>query len=602
MADIAFLNLFKVLKMLWAFFSKRQRFFIKVLMVSLTIKSLMEMLFAIFIGLLLASVADPDIVMNSSAIVFMKAKGFGKYIPDAHELVLMLSICTMLLVLVKNLFHVLLIYSSAYFSASVDAMLGLRLMRLLYDAKYQWLLKKNTADLVLAFQWIRYLGRSSFLPIQMLMGDLFTTVALLSAALYVQPVVCMVIILVGAFVGALIFLYIKPRLDVFAVDSKNRRLASNRIATTSVHGIKDARIMGLKAYFSSLYGEQMHSLKALMGRIQIMQRLPWLFLETLAVVLLCSTVIYLYGDAQASLGEIAGTLALMAVASWKVLPAFGRILENLSRIRHLLPYMTSVSDLFHELEAYGDIPLKEGRHEQVNFTRKLEVHNLGFCYDNRDVSVLKGLHFVVKAGTVVGIVGSSGAGKSTLVDIIIGLLKPTEGAIQIDGKNLDETTLASWQSLVGYVPQHPYIMDATIAENIAFGLASKDIDYSRVQECCQLAAVDFIDDMEDGLDSMIGERGAMLSGGQRQRIAIARALYREPSVIIFDEATSSLDHANERAILETIYGFRENRTIILIAHRLETVKACDQIIWLKSGEVHMAGTPEKVLSAYGSNQ
>jgi ABC-type multidrug transport system fused ATPase/permease subunit len=209
------------------------------------------------------------------------------------------------------------------------------------------------------------------------------------------------------------------------------------------------------------------------------------------------------------------------------------------------------------------------------------------------------MSFEINKGDTVGIIGKSGAGKSTLVDLLIGLLKPVKGQISIDGTPLARELLTAWLQITGYVPQSPYIYDGSIAQNVAFGVDESDIDRQWVKQCCTMASMDeFMDDLPDGIDAFIGERGIRLSGGQQQRVAIARALYTRPEVMIFDEATSSLDTKSEKAIQETIYSFRGKQTLIIIAHRLSTVKACDYLIWIDNGTIRLQGKSDKVLSAY----
>ena len=198
-------------------------------------------------------------------------------------------------------------------------------------------------------------------------------------------------------------------------------------------------------------------------------------------------------------------------------------------------------------------------------------------------------------------IGRSGAGKSTLADILIGLIIPTSGMIMIDNIPLDDHNSPLWMSQIGYVPQSACLLDATIAENVAFGLKDKEINTERVLKVCRMAAIEgLLNELQEGINTPIGERGVKLSGGQQQRIAIARALYNSPEVMIFDEATSSLDYKNEKDIQQTIYNLKGKLTMIIIAHRLSTVEECDEIIWLENGSIRKIGRPEEVLSEYQS--
>jgi len=233
------------------------------------------------------------------------------------------------------------------------------------------------------------------------------------------------------------------------------------------------------------------------------------------------------------------------------------------------------------------------------FENSIKFENVSFSYSGAEIQALSDLDFVIEKGKTIGIIGTSGAGKSTLVELITGLFTPSKGSILIDGKILDKNLIPDWLGLIGYVSQFPYIYDSTLAENVAFGSQGDEIDRDRVIECCNMASMqDFMDKLPNGIDSFIGERGVKLSGGQQQRVAIARALYDGPEIMIFDEATSSLDTSSEKAIQNTIYSFKGKQTLIIIAHRLSTVVDCDYLIWLENGIVKMIGEPDEVLADY----
>ena len=291
---------------------------------------------------------------------------------------------------------------------------------------------------------------------------------------------------------------------------------------------------------------------------------------------------------------------MIAVAAWRIIPAFSLILSSLTRLRKSLPYVALELDYLDELERDENSPLEPRKNQKqgIPFERDLSVRGLSFRYDDRTQPVLQDLNFSIRKGETFGVIGTSGAGKSTLADLLIGLLTPTKGGIYIDGTPLQGDNLSPWLNRVGYVPQSPYIYDGSLAGNIAFGIPEEEIDRERVQHCCHMAAMEFLDELPLGLDTPIGERGIRLSGGQQQRVAIARALYRKPDLLIFDEATSSLDSKNEKAIQKTIYGLKGTRTLIIIAHRLSTVEDCDRILWLHQGSIAQINKPQHVLPAY----
>jgi ABC-type multidrug transport system fused ATPase/permease subunit len=276
-----------------------------------------------------------------------------------------------------------------------------------------------------------------------------------------------------------------------------------------------------------------------------------------------------------------------------------QILRSITTARNALPYISNQIEYFTLIEADKSIKQDTTLQQPLDFSKTIKFNNVGFSYQDNTREVIHDLSFEIEKGQTIGIIGISGAGKSTLVDLLIGLLSPVKGTISIDDQVLTSELLSKWLKITGYVSQSPYIYDGTLAENIAFGMDQADIDREQVRKCCSMASMDdFIHDLPDNIDSSIGERGIKLSGGQQQRVAIARALYSRPDIMIFDEATSSLDTKSEKAIQKTIYSFKGRQTLIIIAHRLTTVEDCDKVIWLEKGRIKMIGKPEKVLKVY----
>jgi ABC-type multidrug transport system fused ATPase/permease subunit len=240
-----------------------------------------------------------------------------------------------------------------------------------------------------------------------------------------------------------------------------------------------------------------------------------------------------------------------------------------------------------------------GATEPVRLTRQLELVDVQFSYPTADRASLNGLTLSIAANTTVGIVGGTGAGKTTAVDLILGLLQPTAGKIMVDGVELTARNQRGWQDVLGYVPQQIYLMDDTVAANIAFGIPKDKRDQAAIERAAKLAELhDFVmGDLPKGYDTEVGERGVRLSGGQRQRIGIARALYHDPDVLILDEATSALDNLTEQAVMEAVHNLGHRKTIIMIAHRLTTVRNCDNIFLLEKGQLADQGPYEELLAS-----
>jgi ATP-binding cassette subfamily C protein len=256
-----------------------------------------------------------------------------------------------------------------------------------------------------------------------------------------------------------------------------------------------------------------------------------------------------------------------------------------------------IHDLRADLTALPPpVPATGGAGEPIRFTRTIALERVSYTYEGEPEPVLSDVSLAIAKGESVGIVGPSGAGKSTLVDLLLGLLTPTAGRITVDGRDI-ATALRSWQRHIGYVPQEPFILDDTVRRNVAFGLSDAEIDDRRVMAALRLAQMtDVVAALPDGLDTMLGERGTRLSGGQRQRVAVARALYHEPEVLVFDEATSALDTPTERELIAALEALRGVKTVVVIAHRLGTVRRCDRLAVLRDGRLAAVGPYDELMA------
>jgi len=298
---------------------------------------------------------------------------------------------------------------------------------------------------------------------------------------------------------------------------------------------------------------------------------------------------------SSSLGQILPILGLYAFAAYRMKPAVHHIYEGLASLRY---GHAAVNNLYTDLHPKNPPDkLPETTLTSIKPNDSIALQHLGYTYPKASNPALIDLNLEIPVNSAIGIVGSTGAGKTTLVDVILGLLRPTYGAIAVDGVAISEERLRAWQQSLGYVPQEIFLTDSTIAENIALGIPSDQFDHKQVVRCAIMAQVhDFImNDLSEQYDTMVGERGVRLSGGQRQRIGIARALYHNPEVLVFDEATSALDKVTENAVMKAIDSLSHQKIIIIIAHRLTTVKSCNQIVLLDQGRVKAKGTYDELI-------
>ncbi|WP_447045836.1 ABC transporter ATP-binding protein [Vreelandella sp. H-I2] len=350
-------------------------------------------------------------------------------------------------------------------------------------------------------------------------------------------------------------------------------------------GIKDTLLLGRQADFNRRFEVTNRKLARAKGVTSALSQVPRYGMELLAFGAVILLVLYLLAVHEGNLGNILPILSMYALAGFKLLPAFQQIYSSLATIKGNIISFDILED---DLVASQHITQAQHAHQAGKLSPKqvIALDNIHFSYPGTEEKALSGLTLEVPVNHVIGLVGSTGSGKSTAIDVLLGLITPQSGVLKVDGEALSGHELRAWQNNVGFVPQSIFLSDASIRENIAFGLPPEEIDNERVKRAAKMALLDeFLERLPNGLETGVGERGIQLSGGQRQRIGIARALYDDADVLVLDEATSSLDGITEKLVMDAIHNFAGKKTIIMIAHRLATVKQCDSIYLLAGGKV-----------------
>lgn len=380
---------------------------------------------------------------------------------------------------------------------------------------------------------------------------------------------------------------LKPRLN--RIGAKNQaiqsRIAKWRIQAT--YGLKDVKVLNREEFFVRNYYETGKVGANVARNYAVLNNTPRLLIETIFIVSMLGYVaIYINGGGDVS--EMMTTIATFGVAAIRVLPSVNRINTYITEIAYTTPSLNFVYENLQQ-GMKTDAMLAErkanSQKEKLKLDDKIELNHISFHYPDSDKNIFTDAYMVVPRGKSVGIMGSSGAGKSTIVDILLGLLHAQEGQITCDGVDIFKN-YESWLAQIGYIPQSIYLIDESIRENIAFGIDADKIDEKRIWEVLEEAQLkEFIEELPEGLDTTIGDRGIRLSGGQRQRIGIARALYHNPEILVFDEATSALDNETEAAVMEAVNSFHGKKTMVIIAHRLNTIEKCDIIYKVENEKI-----------------
>lgn len=449
---------------------------------------------------------------------------------------------------------------------------------------YQAHLNKNTSELIRNINQFTFdLITAFLLPFLMLLSEMVIVILLVSFLLMMNPFSTLyVFVLLGSIVG-FIFFKIRKQLHHAGEEVGELQTLSNKQVLQGLGSFKTTTLLHKQDFFVAAFEQAVTQISKHRSYYDVMQNLPRFFMETAVVtVMLSLAIMMLYSGKPSS--ELILTLSVFGMAGMRLLPSMNRILNSLNSIKWSQAMMRALMvDLQKIRHQTGLLKIPETVPETFDFIG-LTLEHIGFAYDN-GIPVLENISLTLTAGQSVGFVGHSGSGKSTLIDVILGLLTPKTGTIMLNGRPIFDQ-LGEWQRSIGYIPQDIYLSDESIRANIAFGVSVSQINENQLQQAIATAQLDsLINELPEGLDTIIGERGVKLSGGQRQRIGIARALYHNPQILVMDEATAALDNVTERAFMSAVNGLKGKKTLIMIAHRLSTVENCDVIYFMDKGRI-----------------
>ncbi|WP_431064218.1 ABC transporter ATP-binding protein [Methylotuvimicrobium sp.] len=516
-------------------------------------------------------------------------------INDADQFMIGLGIVVLVFYIFTNVYIIVVNNSIMRFSLNQGYKISTKLFTAYLSRDYIFFTNHNTAELSrVIFQDVARLTDNVLTPFLMLVSRSASVIAILVLLVVVDPIVTGVAAFL--FGGCYILFFMLNRKALIDIGQRfsyynNLRF---RLVSEAFGGIKDCKIYGAEHYFVEKYRDSSYLDAINQAKRRMLLFIPRYVIETLAIgsLIIFSIFTYIQGKSD---GLIA-TLLVFSLAAYKIMPAIQIIYTNVGQIKS----DKRALDLVLQDIALAEQGVVTQRFEVGDFTFKdiLKIKNLSFSYPTASQPVFKNLNLEIEPNTIVGFAGRSGSGKSTLVDIILGLLDYQQGEIIIDNRQLTARNKSGWQNKLGYVPQSIHLLDASLAENIAFGISKEQIDYQRVRKALVAAQLEELVDHElaDGVETFVGERGARLSGGQRQRIGIARALYRQPEVLILDEATSALDNLTEGLIVDSICKLSGELTIIMIAHRLTTLRQCDKIYVLEKGRITATGKYDELMA------
>lgn len=515
---------------------------------------------------------------------------------DTSTITIWVAALVVLLFIIKDVLSIGFVWWMAGFKAFNRVATSSDLLRHYLHAPYTETASRSSADLIrtMGDGVIQVYGSVAF-GLMSIVSGLISVGSIIVALLLSAPVptVALLVYLGAASVGYLRFM--RPRMQAAGEQSAEAASDAWRSALAALGGRKESKLRSSEEFFVRRYREASIRGAQAARYAEVIAALPRYLLEILFIiaigVILVTATLSTQGTAGGGVAGGIGMLALFVAAGFRMLPNITVLVGAVASLRYGLPYL----DLVHQdMTAMRALPTLQHATFAMDFLDELRVSHLGFTYPVSDHPVLRDVNLCIKLGSSVALVGGSGAGKTTLVDLLLGLHAPTQGSILVDGRDIWED-IQAWQCNLGYVPQDVFLLESSLAENIAFDQERGQIDNERLWASIERAQLrDLVDELPDGVETHLGERGSRLSGGQRQRVGIARALYRDPSVLVLDEATSALDNETEHRISQAVYSLTGTMTIIIVAHRLSTVKNVDQIVVMNQGQVEATGTFQEV--------
>ena len=578
----------KPLKKLFDLLSPPERKQAGLLSVMMLVVALLDMLSVASIMPFMAVLANPGLLQSNEFLAWFYQHASAVGISGPEQFLLVLGVLVFVVLLSSLAFKALTAYAQTRFSLMREYSICRRLVEGYLQQPYSWFLSRHSADLgQTILSEVNMVMGQALTPVMQLAAQSAVMVALVALLLLVDPALALA---VGVVLGAAYSIVFKLMAG-FLARTGGERVEANRgryrAVSEAFGAAKEVKVGGLEKVYVKRFAAPARRYAKHQASAQVVGQLPGFALEALAFGGMILLVLVLM-TRSGSFASVLPIIALYAFAGYRMMPALHVIYSALTQLRYAGAALDTLHAEFMGLQA----PVAEqGAVAAMALRQAITLNSVHYSYPNASEPTLRGVSLTIHAHSVVGLVGATGSGKTTTVDVILGLLETQHGMLTVDGTVIDASNRRQWQRAIGYVPQHIYLADDTVTANIALGVEDDAIDHAAVERAARIANLhSFVStELPLGYATCVGERGVRLSGGQRQRIGIARALYRNPQVLILDEATSALDTLTEQAVMDAVHNLGNKITIVLIAHRLSTVRQCDQIFMLDKGQVQAQG-------------
>jgi ATP-binding cassette, subfamily B, bacterial PglK len=562
-------------KSLWRHLSKRRKKQFSMLLILMIVASVAEVVsigaVLPFLGMLTSPEEVYDHELLQPLIQFLE-------ISEPSQLILPLTIIFIIAALFAGIIRLVLLYVTTRLSFATGADISINIYRRTLYQDYTIHMSRNSSEVIDGIVTkTNTVIRSILTPVLILISSIVLLLGIMSFLFFID-----IMIALTAFFGFgclywIVIRYTRKQLKVNSQCIADKSTMLVKSLQEGLGGIRDVLIDGTQKFYCQLYRNSDLPLRRASGDNQFISGSPRYAMEAIGMTLI-AILAYTMTQEKGGITTAIPVLGALALGAQRLLPVLQQAYNAYSSIQGSKSSFKDILDLLDQkMPEYANQPTPK----PIPFEKEIKLTNLNFRYTKDAPWTLRGINLSIKNGERVGFIGETGSGKSTLLDIIMGLLSPTSGELIVDQQPINNQNCRAWQVHISHVPQNIYLSDGSIEENIAFGISKDEIDHQQVEKAAQQAQIsDLIEGWSDGYQTFVGERGVRLSGGQRQRIAIARAFYKRADVLIFDEATSSLDNKTEQAIMKAIEGLERSMTILIIAHRLTTLKGCDKIIRL----------------------
>lgn len=484
-------------------------------------------------------------------------------------------------------------YLQIIFLQNTEYRLSKRIFECYLNQPYAWFLNRNSSVLGKnILSEVNTIINYGLLPLITIISQTIVFISIFILVIIVNPITAFAIISILGSLYILIYKIFSRFLKRIGAERSDVNTIRFKLLNEAFNASKVVKLLGLENSYISRFNPIAKRYAMKESYLQGITQLPRYIVEIVAFGGIQILIILIIISGK-NFNNALPLISLYVFSGYRLMPAIQQIYNSFAQFRYVSMPLDNFYKDFLNLSFQ-----KQNKSEKKLFTFKnsIKLENISFKYSGTNVDILKDINIEISKKEKVGLVGTTGSGKTTTIDIILGLLSPSDGILKVDNQPINKKNIRSWQNILGYVPQDIYISDETIAENIAFGIKNEDINYKAIEKASKIANLHqfVINELPNGYETIVGERGIRLSGGQRQRIGIARALYHNPKILILDEATSSLDNITEKAVMEAVNNLSREMTLILIAHRLSTVKNCDIIFYLEKGKLLAKGNYDEL--------